>query len=73
VATYRVLKGIDYPPSRRAEAGDVVTDLPERSAKWLLAQGVVETVAVSKQAKTKPVVDEPEQDDEPVYGEEDEG
>jgi len=40
---YRVMVGLDYPPSRRAEIGEVVTDLPPESVKWLLAQGVIQT------------------------------
>lgn len=39
---YRVLTGIDYPPSKRAEVGSIVSDLPEKSAKWLLDQGLIE-------------------------------
>ena len=44
VATYRVLTGISYPPSRRAEAGDLVSDLPAKSVKWLREQGYIELV-----------------------------
>ena len=39
---YRVLQGIDYPPNKRAEAGDVVNDLPASSVKWLLEVGAIE-------------------------------
>lgn len=39
---YKVLTGIDYPPNKRAEAGSIVSDLPEKSAKWLLDQGLIE-------------------------------
>lgn len=39
---YRVLTGLDYPPNKRAEPGDVVDDLPGKSIKWLLEQGHVE-------------------------------
>ena len=39
---YKVLKGIDYPPGRRAEPGDVVSDIPAMSIGWLLDQGVIE-------------------------------
>ena len=38
---YRVLQGIDYPPNKRAEAGDVVNDLPASSVKWLLEVGAI--------------------------------
>jgi hypothetical protein len=39
---YRVLVGINYPEGKRAEIGDVVTDLPAYAIKGLLAQGVIE-------------------------------
>jgi hypothetical protein len=39
---YRVLAGLNYPPDKRAEPGDVVTDLPGKSIKWLLEQGYIE-------------------------------
>lgn len=39
---YRVLNGVDYPPNKRAEIGDVVDDLPGKSIGWLLDQGVIE-------------------------------
>ena len=48
---YRVLAGIDYPPNKRAEIGDVVNDLPPASVKWLLEAGLIEDS--SKPAKTK--------------------
>ena len=38
---YRVLVGLDYPPLKRAEPGDVVDDLPASSVKWLLADGLI--------------------------------
>lgn len=44
---YKVLKGIDYPPNKRAEIGATVSDLPKESIPWLLASGVIEV------AKTK--------------------
>jgi hypothetical protein len=60
VATYRVLRGIDYPPSKRAEVGDVVSDLPERSVKWLLSSACIvevdEPKRPPKMGKQEPVV-----------------
>jgi len=50
---YKVLKGIDYPPNKRAEVGDVVEDLPSQSIKWLREQGIVELL----DQKTKPAAD----------------
>jgi len=53
---YRVLVGIDYTPDKRAEAGTLVSDLPEKSAKWLLDQGLIE-LSDGKSAKVEPVVE----------------
>jgi len=44
MTTYRVLIGLNYPPDRRAEPGDVVDDLPKKSISWLLEQGHIEAV-----------------------------
>lgn len=41
---YRVLVGIDYPDDKRAEAGDIVTDIPDYAHRWLLDQGIIEPV-----------------------------
>lgn len=41
---YRVLIGMNYPPDKRAEPGDIVTDLPAKSVSWLLEQGCIELV-----------------------------
>ncbi len=44
---WRALTGLDYPTGRgtaRAEAGDVVDDLPAASVSWLLAQGHIDPV-----------------------------
>jgi hypothetical protein len=72
VATYRVLRGIDYPPSKRAEPGDVVSDLPERSVKWLLSAGCIAEVDEPKSKGRKRAFDEDVQaaPEEPVDGEE---
>lgn len=42
MAKYRVLIGIDYPPNRRAEVGEIVEDLPAKSIPWLLKDGHIE-------------------------------
>jgi hypothetical protein len=56
MAQYRVLQGIDYPPNKRAEAGQVVSDLPPQAIKWLLESGAIEDA--SKPAKkVEPVVE----------------
>ena len=53
---YRVLTGIDYPPDNRAEKDALVSDIPEKSAKWLLEQGLIE-LADGKTPKAEPVVE----------------
>ncbi|ANH49228.1 hypothetical protein uvFWCGRAMDCOMC203_052 [Freshwater phage uvFW-CGR-AMD-COM-C203] len=62
---YRVLQGIDYPPNKRAEAGDVVNDLPASSVKWLLEVGAIEDASKPKsepkvEIAEEPVIEEPE-------------
>ncbi len=57
MAQYRVLQGIDYPPNKRAEAGQVVSDLPPSSVKWLLESGIIEDA--SKPAKK---IEEPKEE-----------
>ncbi|WWT39950.1 hypothetical protein [Microcystis phage Mae-JY09] len=42
--SYRVLRGLNYPPGRRAEPGDVVDDLPKGSIRQLIARGHIEPV-----------------------------
>lgn len=42
MTSHRVLTGLDYPPGRRAEPGDVVDDLPKGSVRHLLARGHIE-------------------------------
>ena len=49
---YRAVVGIDYPPDKRAEANSLVSDIPEKSAKWLLDQGLIE-LADGKSKTTK--------------------
>lgn len=39
---YKVNVGINYPPGKRAEPGDVVSDLPPASVPGLLESGVIE-------------------------------
>lgn len=44
---YRALTGLNYPGKdgeKRVEAGEVVTDLPAKSVRWLLAGGHIEEV-----------------------------
>jgi hypothetical protein len=51
VKKYRVHRGLDYPPNKRAEIGDVVSDIPEKSVKWLLETNVIEALEDDRQAK----------------------
>jgi hypothetical protein len=55
---YRAVVGIDYPPNKRVEAGEVVSDLPGDSIKWLLEQNLIETLDGKKTTKSEPVVEE---------------
>ena len=55
MAQYRALVGIDYPPNKRVEAGEVVSDLPGDAIKWLLSDGLIEDA--SKPSK-KTIVEE---------------
>ncbi|MER5252904.1 hypothetical protein [Streptomyces sp. NPDC002855] len=44
---YRVLNGLNWATikgKRRAEPGDIVDDIPEKSIEWLLKQGHIEAV-----------------------------
>lgn len=59
MAQYRVLQGIDYPPNKRAEAGQVVSDLPPQSIKWLLESGAIEDASKPAKAKEEPKVETP--------------
>ena len=43
-AKYRVLRGLNYPPGKRAEAGETVDDLPDASVRWLLRRGAIEPI-----------------------------
>lgn len=67
---YRALVGIDYPPNKRVEAGEVVSDLPGDSIKWLLEQNLIESTDGKKAAKSEPVVEETPVIEEPVVVEE---
>lgn len=57
MAQYRAVVGIDYPPNKRAEAGDIISDLPEKSVAWLLDCGFIEPLD-GKSKKTNPKVTE---------------
>lgn len=72
MAQYRALAGIEFPPDRRVEAGEVTGDIPSKSIKWLLEQGYIEP-AEGKPAKSTPAPapkPEPEPAPEPAQDEE---
>lgn len=66
MANYRVLVGIDYA-GRRAEPGQIISDIPSRSVGWLLEQGIIEK-ADGKPDTPKPAKREPES---PIEGDDD--
>lgn len=62
MASYKVLVGLDYG-DKRAEAGDIVSDLPTKSVSWLKEQGLIEDAETapaksSKYSKKEEVVEE---------------
>ena len=59
MARYRVLQGIDYPPNKRAEVGDIVEDIPAQSVKWLLDSEIIEDTDKPAKKIEKSVVEEP--------------
>lgn len=59
VPSYRALTGLDYPPDRRIEAGEIASDLPPKSIKWLLEQGLIEPTDGSKSKPAPTPVEEP--------------
>jgi hypothetical protein len=59
MARYKVLQGIDYPPNKRAEVGDIVEDIPAQSVKWLLDSGIIEDTDKPAKKIEKSVVEEP--------------
>lgn len=58
MAQYRALVGIDYPPNKRVEAGEVVSDLPGDAIKWLLEDGLIEDTSKSPKKEKETVVEE---------------
>lgn len=58
---YLVKTGLEFPPDRRLEAGEITEDIPAKSIKWLREQGIIELldatakeeVVVSKKTTSK--------------------
>lgn len=46
--SYQVLTGINFPPGKRAEAGDIRDDIPAQSIPWLLEQGHIKPAKKGK-------------------------
>ena len=44
MAKYKILVELEYPPNRVVQAGEIVSDLPAKSIKWLTEQNMVELV-----------------------------
>lgn len=62
MAKYRVLTGIEWG-TRRAEAGEIVDDLPAKSIKWLRDSNLIELVDGSKpEPEAEPADDEASDD-----------
>jgi hypothetical protein len=59
MARYRVLQGIDYPPNKRAEVGELVTDIPATSIPWLVECGIIEDADKPTKKIKEPVKEEP--------------
>lgn len=56
---YLVKQGLEYPPNRVVNAGEIVDDIPSRSIKWLREQGIIEPAdANAKVVADEPVVEE---------------
>lgn len=69
MARYRVLVGLNYPPDRRAEAGDLVEDIPGSSIPGLLESGYIERADDKKKASTGGQASSPPAKDAPAGGE----
>lgn len=41
---HRVLVGLNYPPNKRAEVGDIVADIPDFAVESLESMGAIERV-----------------------------
>lgn len=65
MAQYRAVVGIDYPPNKRVEAGEIVSDLPGDSIKWLLEQNLIESLDKKPTTKVETIVVEEPKVEEP--------
>jgi len=44
MSSYTVLIPISFSPNRDLVAGEVASDIPTKSVKWLIEQGIIEPV-----------------------------
>lgn len=54
--TYIARVGLNYPTAKgeaRVEAGEKVTDIPAKSASWLVEQGLIQPVDTKKPAASE--------------------
>ena len=65
MSAYKVLRGITYSDgTKRAEVGEIVTDLPSSTVDWLLKSGIIEpTETQPKQPKQSKAKSEPVSED----------
>jgi hypothetical protein len=61
MATYKVLTGLNYG-NKRVEAGEVVSDIPATSVRWLTEQNMIELVE-SKTTSKKATIEEKKDDE----------
>ena len=67
---YKVLVGINYGiDDKRAEPGDIVTDLPNKSVTWMLDQGIIEPAGRPRPEGTRRTPTRPPADDVSKAGE----
>lgn len=58
---YLVKTGLEFPPERRVEAGEITEDIPAKSIKWLREQGLIELLdaTLDKTDKSVPETKKP--------------
>lgn len=54
---YLVKTGLEFPPDRRVEAGEVTEDIPAKSIKWLREQGFIELLDATAEKTEKYVTE----------------
>lgn len=54
---YLVKTGLEFPPDRRVEAGEVTEDIPAKSIKWLREQGFIELLDATTEKTEKYVTE----------------